>query len=215
MRDGMLCSIKMVSAILIRLINKFGKSLRYFTFTQRSFNPDYLAKCAKGPPARRKDVILEREKMAYQIEEKNPLPSGTPSALSCYALRLKPGQEIKECLLAFVKNENLKAPFVLSCVGSVSQATLRLANAVKDNTNEVIQVQGRHEIVSLVGTLAGAAHLHTSLSDQHGHVIGGHVMGNMIVFTTAEVVIGNCDTLSFTREMDYDTGFDELVVKES
>ena len=84
-------------------------------------------------------MILEREKMAYQIEEKNPLPSRTPSALSCYALRLKPGQEIKECLLAFVKNENMKAPFVLSCVGSVSQATLRLANAVKDNTNEVRQ----------------------------------------------------------------------------
>ena len=58
---------------------------------------------------------------------------------------------------------------------------------------QVIEVQGRHEIVSLVGTLAGEGHLHASLSDHHGCVIGGHVMGNMIVFTTAEVVIGNCD----------------------
>ena len=47
-----------------------------------------------------------------------------------------------------------------------------------------------------------------------GHVVGGHVMGNMKVFTTAEVVIGNCDMLSFTREIDDETGFDELVVKE-
>ena len=39
-------------------------------------------------------------------------------------------------------------------------------------------------------------------------------MGNMKVFTTAEVVIGNCDTLSFTREIDDETGFDELVVRE-
>ena len=39
-------------------------------------------------------------------------------------------------------------------------------------------------------------------------------MGNMKVLTTAEVVIGNCDMLSFTREIDEETGFDELVVKE-
>ena len=39
-------------------------------------------------------------------------------------------------------------------------------------------------------------------------------MGNMTVFTTAEVVIGNCDMLLFSREMDDQTGFDELVVKE-
>ena len=39
-------------------------------------------------------------------------------------------------------------------------------------------------------------------------------MGNMKVFTTAEVVIGNCDTFSFTREIDDETGFEELVVRE-
>ena len=79
---------------------------------------------------------------------------------------------------------------------------------------QIIEVKGRHEIVSLVGTLANEGHLHASLSDKDGNVIGGHVMGNMKVFTTAEVVIGNCDTLSFTREIDDETGFDELVVRE-
>ena len=39
-------------------------------------------------------------------------------------------------------------------------------------------------------------------------------MGNMKVFTTAEVVIGNCDVLSFTREFDDETGFHELVVTD-
>ena len=79
---------------------------------------------------------------------------------------------------------------------------------------QIIEVKGRHEIVSLVGTLADEGHLHASLSDKDGNVIGGHVMGNMKVFTTAEVVIGNCDTLSFTREIDDETGFEELVVRE-
>ena len=59
------------------------------------------------------------------------------STLSCYALRLKPGQEVRECLLKYVMDKKLKAPFVLSCVGSVTQATLRLANAAKDTPNEV------------------------------------------------------------------------------
>ena len=59
------------------------------------------------------------------------------SSLSCFAMRLKPGQEIRECLLSYVKENNLKAPFVLSCVGSVTSATLRLANASKDTPNEV------------------------------------------------------------------------------
>lgn len=77
-----------------------------------------------------------------------------------------------------------------------------------------MEVKGKHEIVSLVGTLADEGHLHASLSDKDGHVVGGHVMRNMKVHTTAEVVIGNCDMLSFTREFDDETGFDELVVKE-
>ena len=59
------------------------------------------------------------------------------STLSCYALRLKPGQEIRECLLNYVKTKKLGAPFVLSCVGSVTQATLRLANVSIDTPNEV------------------------------------------------------------------------------
>lgn len=59
------------------------------------------------------------------------------STLSCYALRLEPGQELRECLLKYVRDKKLAAPFVLSCVGSVTQATLRLADAARDTPNEV------------------------------------------------------------------------------
>ena len=59
------------------------------------------------------------------------------STLSCYALRLEPGQEVRECLLKYVRDKKLAAPFVLSCVGSVTQATLRLADAARDTPNEV------------------------------------------------------------------------------
>jgi len=77
---------------------------------------------------------------------------------------------------------------------------------------QVIELDGRHEIVSLVGTLSEGGHLHASLSDVKGGVVGGHVMGDMVVFTTAEIVIGDCCQLEFTREMDDKTGFKELSV---
>jgi len=77
---------------------------------------------------------------------------------------------------------------------------------------QVMHLSGRFEIVSLVGTLNEDAHLHVSLSDAEGNTVGGHVLGDLEVFTTAEVVIGDAVDLLFTREMDEQTGFPELVV---
>lgn len=71
---------------------------------------------------------------------------------------------------------------------------------------------GPFEIVSLVGTLSQGGHLHISLSDADGHVVGGHVMGDLIVYTTAEVMVGECCDATFTREPDSDTGYDELMI---
>jgi uncharacterized protein len=56
------------------------------------------------------------------------------------------------------------------------------------------------------------SHLHISLGDKSGNVIGGHIMGDLIVFTTCEVVIGNCVGLVVSRPLDAATGFPELAV---
>ena len=65
-------------------------------------------------------------------------PRSTPSTLKCFALRLGPGEEIKSRLQEFVKRHDLQAAFVLSCVGSVERAKIRLAHATAINsTNEV------------------------------------------------------------------------------
>ncbi len=77
---------------------------------------------------------------------------------------------------------------------------------------QVLALEGKYEIVSLVGTLSDGGHLHASLADDKGCVVGGHVLGEMVVFTTAEVVIGECSQLMFNREMDTRTGFHELVI---
>ncbi|KAM9551479.1 bifunctional protein GlmU-like [Salvelinus alpinus] len=118
------------------------------------------------------------------------------SALKVHAVRFGPGQELLCSLLAFVEERNLKAPFIITCVGSVTKATLRLANATAGNTNEVIHLDERFEIVSLVGTLNKEAHLHICLADKEGKTVGGHVLGDLEVFTTAEVVIATSEQWS-------------------
>ncbi len=57
-------------------------------------------------------------------------------------------------------------------------------------------------------------HLHISISDKDGHTFGGHIFGEMIVYTTAEIVIGECVDLTFKRELDETYGYNELVVYE-
>lgn len=57
------------------------------------------------------------------------------SGLKCFPMRIKPGNELKSSLLKFVKENDLKAPFVISCVGSVTKATLRMAKV--ENAIEV------------------------------------------------------------------------------
>jgi len=59
-----------------------------------------------------------------------------------------------------------------------------------------------------VGTFSsdGTCHLHASFGDAAGRVVGGHVLGDMRVFTTAELVVGDCEGLAFVRQFDQCTG---------
>ncbi|GAV07573.1 hypothetical protein RvY_17392-1 [Ramazzottius varieornatus] len=136
--------------------------------------------------------------------------SAKSSTTETYMIRLRPGQEIKTCLENLVEKNKLQAAFVMTAVGSVTKATLRFAHDAGSSTNRIHTFEEQMEIVSLVGTLNEEAHLHISLSDKDGKVIGGHVMGDLIVFTTCEVVIGNCAGLRVTRPFDASTGFPEL-----
>lgn len=69
------------------------------------------------------------------------------------------------------------------------------------------------EIVSVEGTLSGGGHLHVALSDSTGKIVGGHLL-ELTIDTTAEVVIGECSAISFSRVFDNSTGFHELNVSK-
>ena len=126
-----------------------------------------------------------------------------------HALRLTPGQDINKEITLYVQKNSIAAGVILSCVGSLTRATLRLADErITKNYEE------KFEIVSLTGTLSpDGCHLHMSIANKDGHVFGGHMKDNCLVYSTAEIVIGVCEHLAFTRVHDNDTGFKELQIK--
>lgn len=135
-----------------------------------------------------------------------------PSGLKCHIVRLKPGDALKGSLLEIVRDLDLRSAFILSCVGSVESFTLRYASNA-DGQCKTETREERMEILSLVGTLSGndRGHLHASLGDSSGHVIGGHVI-EMQVYTTAEIVIGELPEAQFARLPDPETNCEELIV---
>ena len=138
-------------------------------------------------------------------------PPGAAAAsgrLRTYALRLRPGQDLRRELESFAKAQKLQAGLVLTAVGSLTKAALRLADQ-----SEATEFEGKFEIVSLVGTLSpDGAHLHVALSDKTGRTVGGHLVEGCTVYTTVELVIGEVEGVRFTREQDAQTGYKELRV---
>jgi len=129
--------------------------------------------------------------------------------------RLKPGTDLKESLEQVITQHGIKAGYIVTCVGGLEKATVRMAGA-KPEAQDIRSYEGDFEIVSLVGTLSvNGVHLHMSFSDNEGIVRGGHLKEGTVVHPTAEIVIGIEETTEFTRELDDDTGFPELVVNQN
>jgi hypothetical protein len=128
------------------------------------------------------------------------------------AFRLTPGTDLKAELARLAEANALRAGFILTCVGSLSRARLRMPGAMGEA--EVYRTfEEPMEIVSLTGTLSPEGpHIHISLSRAYGACVGGHVGAGCLVHTTAELVIGELTDAEFRRMSDPATGHAELGV---
>ncbi len=132
------------------------------------------------------------------------------SKASYFAFRLAPHQDLKKELMTYADRNNLKAGFIATCVGSLEQVSLRFANQEKG-----VLLKGHFEIVSLTGTLSGtSSHLHIAVSDANGDTFGGHLLDGSLIYTTAEIVLGELTEVEFAREKDPTYGYNELMVIE-
>lgn len=129
-------------------------------------------------------------------------------------LRLTPGQDLRAALEDAVRDQGCQTAFVISGIGSLSDARIRFAGV-----DQAQVLGGDSEILSLSGTLGvgddgrSHSHLHMAVADATGAVFGGHVAPGCVVRTTAEVLLGLLPEWTFSREVDPATGFPELVVR--
>lgn len=129
--------------------------------------------------------------------------------LKTHCFRLTPRQDLKKALLEYCMSQDLKAATLLSGVGSLSEAQLRLSDG-----NKATRLAGPFEIVSLIGTLnAEAVHLHIAISDSDGKTTGGHLLEGCLIHTTAEIVLLEIPCVDFQRVHDKNTGYKELTIK--
>jgi predicted DNA-binding protein with PD1-like motif len=129
--------------------------------------------------------------------------------MKTYTFRLKPSQDLLVEIERNVFERRIEAGCILCSVGSLTHATLRLANLEINSDYE-----GYFEIVSLTGTVStNGSHLHISISDSEGKTIGGHLLPGCRVYTTVEFVVAVFDNIIYKRELlENDSGYEELVV---
>lgn len=147
----------------------------------------------------------DREVMAAD----NDRAAALSSTSRMWVVRLRPGDDLVDSIMAFAREHSIEAGGVVTCVGSLSHARLRYAN---QTGYEDLDSKGRHfEIVSLVGTFSSTdRHLHLAVANEKGAVFGGHAGSGNKVYTTAEIIIVEGLDWKFQREKDPATGYLEL-----
>lgn len=126
-----------------------------------------------------------------------------------FSKRLLPGEDLRQEIERFANASSIQAGCVVSLVGNLSKVCLRMADG-----KTVKEWMGSYEIVSATGTISPEeSHIHISVSDQEGNVIGGHLKLGSIVGVTVELVLLAFDDMVYAREYEESTGYDMLVVK--
>ena len=126
-----------------------------------------------------------------------------------HPFRLRPGEDLRESIQAYVEAHRIEAGWIVTCVGSLTEYHLRFAN---QNTGS--SSRGHFEIVSLVGTVSiHGSHLHLSVSDEKGRTTGGHLLDGNAIYTTAEIILGESPDYRFVRKEDPTTHYLELAVE--
>lgn len=124
-------------------------------------------------------------------------------------LRLHPGDDLRQSLESWIAHEREGSAWIVSGIGSLTVAQLRLAGRTE------LSVFDRDlEILTLQGSLCrSGSHIHVTVADAYGAVLGGHLCEGSLVRTTAEVLVARLPEWQLQRAVDPTTGYRELVIR--
>lgn len=130
--------------------------------------------------------------------------------MKAHAFRLRRGDDLLLSIREYAQKHNLRAAAIVSGVGCVTRAVIRDASGV--TTHELV---GRYEIVSITGTVcAERTHLHIALAGEDMRVLGGHLCEGTMINTTCEVVLQEIEDVTFSKQFDPETGYNELNIRQ-
>ena len=129
-----------------------------------------------------------------------------------HIFRVKPGEELTCAITDYCQQHGITSGVVIGLIGSVQNAKLSYLKELPGKY-ETESYLGPLEIVCAQGSVALKgddliAHIHMQLGTQDS-CFGGH-LAEAIVFSTAEVIIGELD-FQLNRYADDYTGLSELV----
>lgn len=121
-------------------------------------------------------------------------------------IRLQPGDDVRRTLREWAETNSIDAASITSAVGSLTHAHLRYANRA-----DGIMTTADLEVLSLSGTISQhGMHLHLSVGDRDGNMLGGHMLDGCLVRTTLELTVQEINGLRMLRTRDEQSGYDEL-----
>lgn len=128
-----------------------------------------------------------------------------------HVFRVKPKQELLSEVVNYCEKHSISSGIIVGVIGSVETAKLSFLEELPGKYKSE-NYHGPLEVVCAQGSIALkekriVIHIHVQLSG-HGVSKGGH-LAEAVVFSTAEVVIGELD-YQLRRETDSYTGLNEL-----
>jgi len=129
-------------------------------------------------------------------------------------LRLKPGEELVECLLKAYEENGFKNAIITGCIGSLKKIAYKFA--IKDKTKPLgfrycdnIQEEGIIEFIGAQGNICRDTegkllyHIHAVFVDDTGKVKGGHLIDRSNeVLATMEICLEEIEDIVMIRVMD-------------
>jgi hypothetical protein len=130
-----------------------------------------------------------------------------------HMFRVMPKKDLAEEILSYCREKGIRSGIIIGIIGSLEKANLGFLKKLPGHYIEK-ELEGPMEIVSGQGSVALLnkeiiTHVHLTVGTDK-ETLAGHLAKGCIIFSTAEVVIGELEEILKRKKDDY-TGLNELV----
>lgn len=130
-------------------------------------------------------------------------------------LRMKPGTDLLDGMLAACEKHGIHNGVIISAIGSLNGVYYCDVEAVSDKKcgygyGRTLYLDGPIELTGASGVICSDAegrinmHVHINMSDKYGNAYGGHLVQGSKVLLTADIVLGEIEDVQMLRELDPD-----------